>query len=398
MKGTQLSWLLILCCFFLTGCWDRFELEERANILGLAIDYVEHAEFKEPEVTHRYGEFPDEDIKRIKVTAQIAIPGKIKLGPEGGGGQGSEKTAWVLETYAHTFNDAVANLQQQLAEKIYLGHLQIVVISEDVARDGVNDINEYLRRNHEVRRTAWMVVTGEDAAKTLQVAPPLETVPGLYLSDTLKNAVRFGKLPREYLGKFWIDLADDGIDASIPFVKPIEKDRILIDGMTYFDNDKMVGKTDPLGISAYMSLKEKNPGGQTVTVGVNNTVYMVQSRERKSKIKVDVKDGKPTSAINVEIDAEVTEQVKGNKLSEDTLSKIEKKMAEEATKSFNQFIKQIQDDGSDVIGFGARIRAKYDSYWAKNIKTAEDWTKAYQEMDVKVTVKYNLKRAGMDYK
>lgn len=398
MKTTQLSLLLILCCIFLTGCWDRFELEERANILGLAIDYVEKPEFKEPEVTHRYGEFPNEDMKRIKVTAQIAIPGKIKLGPEGGGGQGSEKTAWVIETYAHTFNDAVSNLQQQLAEKIYLGHLQIVVISEDVAKDGVNDINEYLRRNHEVRRTAWMVVTGGDAAKTLKVAPPLETVPGLYLSDTLKHAVRFGKLPREYLGKFWIDLADDGVDATIPFVKPIENDRILIDGLAYFDGDKMMGKTDPISIGSFMALKEKNPGGQTVAVGLGDTVYMVQSRERKSKIKVEVKNGEPSATINVEIDAEVTEQVKGNKLNEATLNKIEKKLEESTTEGFTQFIKTLQEDGSDIIGFGARIRAKYDSYWAQNIKTSEDWTEAYKEMDVNITVNFNLKRTGMDYK
>jgi hypothetical protein len=67
---------------------------------------------------------------------------------------------------------------------------------------------------------------------------------------------------------------------------------------------------------------------------------MIQSRERKSKVKVE--DGKPSAVINVQIDAEVTEQVNGNKLSEVTLNKIERKMAEKATEVFNQFLGKMQ--------------------------------------------------------
>lgn len=89
MKRCWVILLMMISSSFLTGCWDRYELENRANILGLAIDMAEEHELREePEVTHRLGHFPDEKRDQFyKVTAQIALPGKIKLGPEGGGGR-----------------------------------------------------------------------------------------------------------------------------------------------------------------------------------------------------------------------------------------------------------------------------------------------------------------------
>lgn len=77
--------LIIGFTLLLTGCWDRYELEDRANILGLAVDLAEKDDLREePEVTHRQGHFPIEKKETLyKVTAQIAVPGKIKLGPEG---------------------------------------------------------------------------------------------------------------------------------------------------------------------------------------------------------------------------------------------------------------------------------------------------------------------------
>ncbi len=180
--------LLGMALLFLTGCWDRYELEERATILGLAIDYADESteDFTIPEVSHLKGEFPGGEDTLYKITAQLAVPGKIKLGPEGGSGSGADKTSWVLETVGYTMKDAMLNLQQQLAERMYLGHLQIVIVSSEVAENGIADINDFLRRDYEVRRTAWMVITEEKASEVLETAPPIEIVPALYLSLTIR--------------------------------------------------------------------------------------------------------------------------------------------------------------------------------------------------------------------
>ncbi len=78
-----------------------------------------------------------------------------------------------------------------------------------------------------------MVISEDVASDVLEAAPPIETVPALYLSETLENAARLGQLPTEYLGKFWVDLEEEGVDAKLPLVKVLEKERILINGLAF---------------------------------------------------------------------------------------------------------------------------------------------------------------------
>ncbi len=225
----------------------------------------------------------------------MAVPGKIKLGPEKGGTE-SEKTAWIVETYGYTMKDAMATLQQQLAEKLYYGHLQIIVVNKNIIEEGVTEINDFLKREYEVRRTAWMVASEGEASKVIKAAPPVEIIPSLYMSNTLDNSVRFGRLPREQFGKFWVDISDFGVDGHLPLVKVMDTDRILINGIVYFKGNKMVGTMTPIQTGMYLAITEKNPGGYTVAITTNDGAkYLIESLERKAIINVKVENGKPSA-------------------------------------------------------------------------------------------------------
>lgn len=400
MKKLGMLTVFLISPLFLSACWDSYELEERANILGLAVDLGNMNEIDEiPKVTHIEGETPASVEDTIyKVTAQIAVPGKIKLGPEGGTGEGSEKTAWVLETYGHTMKDALANMQQQLAEKLYLGHLQIIVVSEDIAKQGIIDISDYLRRDIEVRRTAWMIISEGDAHSILKVAPPIETVPALYLAETLNNAVRFGKLPEEYLGKFWINLSDIGVDAILPIVKPINNDRIFVSGLSYFKEEKMAGTMLPLEIGAYLAMIGEAKGGYSFMVSLDDAVYILNSQKRSSVIQVDLQNGTPTAAIDIHIDSELDEEINDGRLDEKKIKEIEKEANAFLEKDvLLNLIKRLQDDQSDILGIGARIRAEYSDYWKREVKTTEQWKKIYKEMNIKVKIHTQIRRTGMEW-
>ncbi|MCM3388748.1 Ger(x)C family spore germination protein [Ureibacillus chungkukjangi] len=401
MKKLFLLTLMIMTLLFLTACWDRYELEERANILGIAIDYADESteDFTIPEVSHQKDKFPGNNKKLYKITAQLAVPGKIKLGPEGDSSGGSGETSWVLETVGYTMKDALLNLQQQLAEKLYLGHLQIVIVNSEIAKDGLEDINDFLRRDYEVRRTAWMAITEQKASKVLQTAPPMQTVPALYLSQTLDNAMRFGKLPKGYLGKFWVDLDDMGIDGNLPLIKVIERDRIMVTGVAYFIDDNMVSKMSPIELGGYLAMRERNPGGYTVAVSTDDGgVYLVESLRRDSKINITIEDGKPNAVINVEIEAQIEEETKANDLGLKKLEEVELKVNDLANQVFNEEIKSWQEKGADLLGIGARVRAFHSKYWHQEVETEERWREIYKEMDIQVKVDFKIERTGMDWK
>ena len=399
MKKIGMITVVFISSFLLSACWDRYELEERATILGLAIDLGDAGEMsKLPKVTHLEGEAPESVSDTVyKVTAQIAIPGKIKLGPEGSTGEGSEKTAWVLEAYGHTMRDALATMQQQLAERLYLGHLQIIVVSEDLARQGILDISDYLRRNSEVRRTAWMIISEGDAHSILTIAPPIETVPALYLADTLDNAVRFGKLPEEYLGKFWINLSNVGVEAIMPLVKPVGNDRIFVSGLSYFNEEKMVGSMTPLEIGAYLALLGEAKGGYSFMVSLDEAVYILTSHKRRSTIEVELQNGNPSAAVDIRIEAYIDEEINNGKLNEKKITEIEKEANTYLEEVLSKLLEKLQSEQSDVFGIGARVRAKYSDYWTEEVKTAVKWREIYKDMDIKTNAHIQIKRTGMEW-
>jgi spore germination protein KC len=108
-----------------------------------------------------------------------------------------------VSVVGHTIEDAMNNLQQEVADKVFLGHLRIIVISEDIAREGVERFNDYLRRNPEIGRSAWMAISKEKAVEYMKVAPELEQVPTLYLAAMDENALGLGKFPDDFIGLFW---------------------------------------------------------------------------------------------------------------------------------------------------------------------------------------------------
>ncbi|HUC93070.1 MAG TPA: Ger(x)C family spore germination protein [Paenibacillus sp.] len=397
-----------LLCFFLmavpllAGCWDRIEIEERAVILGISIDKEEEETVKEEaNVSHLPGKIPVPQEGMIRLTAQFAVPGRIPLGPgEGGGGSGGgaeQRTVWTLHAVGHTLDDAVSNLQQQISAPLFFGHLRIIVVSEAMAKSGLQNVNDYLRRNPEVRRMSWMAVSKGKAAAFMEAAPEMERVPALYLIATLDQAVKMGKFPLDFVGLYWSNTSKKGQEGFLPYVDIKKSDNVEISGMAYFKGNKMVGKTQPFEIVAYMGIKGVNPAGYQnfVEMPGDSNMVVFTATHRKSKIDVDIKNGRPRMAVKIFLEGNLRE-----KLNESSVIDIGKlKPIEEGTekgllKLYRDMIEKTQEKGSDIFGFGEYVRAKEPGYWNKEIKTKEKWQDMYRDVSVDVSVKVSIRRIG----
>ncbi|MGZ4031336.1 MAG: Ger(x)C family spore germination protein [Tumebacillaceae bacterium] len=408
----EISWkkpanllLALLLAFvpLLSGCWDRLEIEERANVLGISVDLEgAEAQQEEPEVSHLKGRFPVPTEKMVRITAQIAVPGRIPLGPGGAGssgGGGEKKPVWVVSVVGHTLDDAMMNLQQQLADRVFLSHLRVIILSEDYAREGVENVNEYLRRNPEVRRAAWLMVIKGKASRAMVISPELERVPSLYLMATLDHAVSLGKFPNDFLGIFWSQTSSLGQQPYLPYIEIKGKSNIELAGMAYFKENKLVGTTKPLEIGLYMAVESLNPGGYMAAVpvpGEKGTV-MVHAVHRKSKIEVDLKNGRPHATVKIYYESELDEK-SNPKISinnSDIIRKIEDSASRGVEKSVKKLIADTQEKGADIFGFGEHVRAKQSKYWDAQVKTEEKWSEVYKTMSIDVSVTSRIRRVGM---
>ncbi|HZG86078.1 Ger(x)C family spore germination protein [Paenibacillus sp.] len=396
----------------LAGCWDRLEIEERAVVLAIAVDIAESHEaenesYIQEDALKENNNTPLPDGHLIRLTAQIAVPGRIPLGPgEGGGGggaSGGQEPVWVLESVGHTIEDAVEALQQEVADRLFFGHLRVIVISEDVARRGTSNINDYLRRNPEIRRLAWLVVSKENASEYLKAAPQLERVPALYLMATLDNAVQMGRYPMEPIGSFWIKLSSKGREANLPYLQIEDKDNVRLAGLAYFKNDKLAGVTKTLEIALYMGLIGNGQGGYSSYVRIPGTeeTAMFRVTNRRASTDVHMRNGRPTIQVKVYLEgniSELSEPDAGKVASLDVIRLIENDLSERITKQYEDFIHQLQSEGADIFGYGEYIRAKAPGYWNRNIRTKERWQEAFKDLDVQVTATLQVRRVGQKAK
>ncbi|GIN72054.1 hypothetical protein J14TS2_25290 [Bacillus sp. J14TS2] len=382
----------------LGGCWDSIDIEKRATVLAIAIDKAEPGEEKEEGyITHMPGSQPATD-KLLKVTAQVSVPGRIPLGPETTGGE-DKAPVWVISTVGHTVDDALLNLQQELADQLFLGHLRILVINQEIAKEGVKELNDFFRRNAQVRRTTWMVISEEKAEKYMEIAPKLERVPALYLTDMVSNSEKLGKIPSSDMGIFWRTLSSKGQDGALPYLKIHKAENIAIKGFAYFHEDKMKGTIEPIEIGQFMGILGEKQGGYGVFINVPGTddKVLVRAIRRYSRMKVSIKDGKPKIRIKIRYENEIDEDAKSdvNLASIDLIKKIEKQTNKATTASLKKLIRKMQREESDIFGFGEHVRAKQPAYWKKHIKTKENWRQVFKEVDFDIEVDTEIQQSGI---
>ncbi|WP_239633970.1 Ger(x)C family spore germination protein [Paenibacillus sp. H1-7] len=401
----SLKWLIILSIIvpLLTGCWDRQEIEDRAIVLGVSIDEAgPGAEKEENEISHLHDKFPVPDKGMIRVAVQIALPGKIPLGPgeSGAAGKSSAETVWVIEVVGHTIDDALMNLQQQLSSRLFFGHLRIIVVSEKIARKGLQNFNDYFRRNSEIRRTAWMVVSKGDAEPFLRAAPKLERVPTLYLLSTLDDSVKQGKFPNDFLGTYWSNESKKGQEAFLPYIELMTEQNVELKGLAYFKNSTMVNSTEPFEIAAYMGIKGMNPAGYRVFISLDNQpskTVMIYATHRESKFKVSIKDGLPHFVVKIFIETNLEEKLSESLLTNRSqiLKEIEAQHQKSLLKTYSGLVKKTQKEGSDIFGFGEYVRALEPGFWNEHVKTKENWQVMYKNIEVQFEVTSKVRRVGM---
>ncbi|MFC3771358.1 Ger(x)C family spore germination protein [Paenibacillus sp. GCM10012303] len=394
---TAAAWIV---CSLLSGCWDRLEIEERAMVLGIGIDTEAHEISGQDEnITHVGEAFPKPKTDPIRLTAQIAVPGRIPLGPSdaGGGSQPGQKPIWVLEVVGHTMDDAIMNLQQKMADRLFWGHLRVIVISKELAKQGLTNINEYLRRNTEVRRTTWIVISEGKASDLMGLTPQLERLPPLYLLNTMEHAVQMGKLPNIFAGRFWSAGSSKGTDPFLPYIKLLEAENIEIAGLAYFRTDKLVGTTEPLEIAGFMGIKGLSPGGYGVVVHIpdSETTVMYQATHRKSRTKVEIREGKPVMKLRIHTEGNLSEKSSEQvQLDAHIIEQIERQINENGVKEYRNLIRKTQQRGSDIFGFGEYVRAKRPGYWAREVRTKERWEELYRTLEIELEVSNSIRRVG----
>ncbi|MFD1677449.1 Ger(x)C family spore germination protein [Alicyclobacillus fodiniaquatilis] len=391
--------ILVITFPLLTGCWDRLEIEERGVILGLAVDPMD----SEPPLGIT-GPNAKSDSPGYRLTAQIGIPGRIPLGPgESSSGGSSQRPVWVVGTTGKTIDDAMNKLQQQLADKIFLGQLRVITVNQKIAgSSGMRDIQDFFRRNAEIRRLCWLLISDGEAREAMEAAPKLERVPTLYLVGTMEHAVALGKMPNVFLGNYWTALSAKGQDPVLPFIKVIgsARDQIETEGLAVFNGDHMVGVLDATETIQFMEIRNVHKAGYGTAYpmpGDPQHSVIVTSISRRTKTKCQMINGRPSFDVYTVVPCRIEEKTGKDLLNNAAIiNQIEDEDSKALTDGQMKLVKKLQKLHADIFGFGEFVRGEHSHYWKNEIKESHDkWDEQFSKMPFQAHVKVYIQRMGM---
>ena len=281
--------LIIVLLVFVTGCVNYVELADIEVIENLAIDYED---------------------KMYKIAVTTVSKDK-------------EKEYKVKKAQGNTLNDAIQNLKMKENKKIYIAHLNLLLLTKDVVESNLDDVIEFFLNNSESRNDFDIAITE-----------------GLDVLDDAKDIKNGIKIVEEDLATtksiLFEEFLSDVLDENTTYL-PLVLTNNKIDGI-------MIIKT----FKDMISLKEE----ECILYNfMDNSIKQTTFREipvLSSMTSYNFKDG------TLNIDINLTTSVNDGK--------IERKLEEAIKEMFNKYKKK----NIDIFNIGNKICNKNTNYCKKH--------------------------------
>lgn len=326
------------------------------------------------------------------VIPRAAAGGGGEAGGRGGGGGGGQKPVLVETATAKSLWEARQAMQEKVNNPLFFGHLQAVVIGEDLARQGIKEVLDTMLRSADVRRRAWIIIGEGGAGKILNTLPKLEAVPSLYLARTLEMQDYLKMITPLRLGEFMTKASAPG-EAPVAALLKAEKDTVRLSGLAVFKGDKMVGKLNtPETRHFLLAAMGRGLGPERIPAprGNGTLVYTITGAQRL--VKPSVRGNEVSLSVRVRVEGNIMEKSGAASLADEAyLREVEAAVAAKLQADCRTVLRHFQKDfRTDAYGFGAIIQARYPKVWRQI-----DWEKEFPDVPINIRVEAEVRRLGM---
>lgn len=372
MKKILLIWITLL---FLTGCWDRSEVNDMAYVTETGFDKVGDNQFR--------------------VSVQVPLPGDMGESSTSGGGGGTGGGPYYVDSgIGRNVRESNDDLQKRMSRELYFGHRRILIFGEELARFGFQKSLDVVLEQPQSRLSSYVYVTKGEALNILNATPHFEQLPSEALREMAK--AQHGYTVKDVLN----DIAKPGKDPVIhvAMVKETQngesedkKDELMVDGFGVLKGDKL----------KFFSNKEETNGILWLTenfVGRNYTYVVGEKDELNITIKSQTADLKmnedneiPEFSINISVEAEMMQNEPNLNLdNEEDYNLAVGNMKEQIKSEVTSILEHSTKEGIDIYGLGWYLFRNHNFLWEDKFK--DRWEEVLPELEVNVNVNAEIKR------
>jgi spore germination protein KC len=356
--------------FLLTGCWNYNELDKLAIVSGFAVDKKED---------------------QYVVTYEIV---DVKTGID------PQITTKLVTSAGSTLFDAARKSIKTVGKRLYFSHAEIIVISKELAQEGIVPILDWVSRDSELRYSLHFLISKNKPAKDIleQHAVTMDIL-SYELSNMLHAQKSLANAPYIEQWRFLEDMAETGISATLPAIDLThidDKTEPEISGTALFKEDKLVGFLDSEETKAMLFVKDKIKGGLLVIKEHKNGVetrITLEIFNNKTKLKPRCVDGRIIIDITTDTDVAIDENGGREDYTEGAgLEQLQSDAETMLEDSIKNVVKKTQAEfDCDVFGIGKALKVSMPKLW-KQIEAK--WDEKYKTVEIEVHSTINVKNTA----
>lgn len=369
----------LLAVLFMSGCWDRIEINDLAFITGTALDLTDDGQYE--------------------ASLQIALTSAGEGGP-GTGGNNRQEQFFVISAVGNNANEVLQKLQGKSSRRLFTAHRSVIFIGESLARHGFQDVLDTFTHDPRNRlKTYIMVVKGGDAQSILHTKYPFEQAP-----------VQAVKEMEELKGELAVTLRDFFIASSSEGIQPVsgviesadasslgkKGDRIFKSGgSALFNRFRLVGylnEKETIAFSWVTNSLKFSRVTATLPEGKGNAGIFLNQIKRKMILRVNGDQVK--IRLLLQGDGSIVENNTSLDLRVLTnLEYIKRELENAVENQVRSMLTKVQKQYRvDCLGFGREVFRSHPMKW----RTMEgQWDKTFSDADVSIDVKLKIRGTGM---
>ncbi len=404
MKNKILKIVLVsLVCSLLCGCYDGTEPDSLGYVVAIGIDKAKNEQ------------------EKFDITLQFANPTKISGGASEEGGKGGAEGIENITVTAPSIYSAVNVANHIISKTFVLSHTKLVVFSDEIARNGVEDLLETIGRSSDIRPNTYFAVSRGAAKDFLEaVNPETEINPVRYYTMIFENAYS-GFIPKDLSQDFYFYCGSDEKSTVLPMCSvankegtdnfsdtgyqyrledfmagdvPSKKQETEVVGMALFQKDKMIGEMGGIETEIYNILTGEY-NNSYVTYKYDKTpedpITVLQKPFKNPQVKVETDGATPKISLTVSLEADFYSSTPEMAV-EDHLDEFSEQVSSEIQAEIEEFLKKTQSFGVDIVGFGSFAKRNFldnESFSAYN------WPEKYPHAEFDVSVDFVVRRTGL---
>lgn len=380
MRKRLASLLAAAALVLVTGCWDRVEVNDLAIVQMTSFDKVEN---------------------KYRVSVSFPLVGQMGGSQGGGGGTGgsSNQLNYLESAESEALRTAFLNVQRKLSRHLYFSHRRVMLIGEEMAKDGITRVLDVISRFPENRISTYLLIAKGDALELMKTPVLMERIPAEMFREIVINVLNQPVTAKDFIQA---QLAE-GVDPYTLVFKrsktqtgddELSADTIEINGLAVFRDDKLAGLLEGRHVNgALAALNQLRRPIISARLPGQEGFISVQFMELTSHIHpiVDAEDVRmriqfsgiyevnlnetDLSLINFEHDDRVT-------------AAIEREMKDQVSAAVQELQQRF---GADIFGFGHAVRLHHPRLWKK---ISGRWRDLYPHVPVEYAFNIRMEHVG----